>query len=242
MKKAWLKGILIILMAIGVTLFLNFDIYSIPSQLGGITQLKISQDKEKGQAKQIDIYTNYSKTKSLKEKRLFSVEQDPYVPGFILQGNYVINGSSSEGRYRAFLYPDEWETVADIYLKDLKEGKWWRLILVQDVWAEIMESNSPDAKYTPKKKIHWLNEEEFITIVGYAHGTVSKGGDLVKVNGITGEGEILYQASTDPFQEVVDFLVEGDDLLLRVHIIDVNGFCLKKDTVRLPLKRKETLI
>lgn len=238
MKKAGLKGILIILMAIGVTLFLNFDIYSITPQLGGITQLKLSQDKESSQDKQIDKYIKEGKTKFLKEEKLFLVEKDPYVPGFILQGNYVISGSSPEGGYRAFLYPDEWETIADIYLKDLKEGKWRRLVFVQDVWAKIMESNSPDAKYTPKKKIHWLNEEEFITIVGYAHGTISKGGDVVKVKGVTGEGEIIYQASTDPFQEVVDFLVDGEDLVLKIHILDVNGFCLKKDTVRLSLKER----
>ncbi|NMA69453.1 MAG: DUF4652 domain-containing protein [Desulfitobacterium sp.] len=226
MKRTGLKGILIILMAIGVTLFLNFDIYSFPSHLGGITQLKNNQ----GDNLDID-----SKIKSLENLELFKVQEDPYVPGFILQGNYVISGSSPEGNYRAYLYPDEWETVADIYIKDLKEGIWWCLHFQQERWTEILGNNLLEAKYTPKKKLYWLNEEEFITIIGYAHGTVSKGGDLVKVNRATGRAEVIYQASIDLFQEVVDFVVDDQELLLKIHILDASGFCLKKETVRIPL-------
>lgn len=224
MKKAGLKGILIILMAIGVTLFLNFDIYSVPFQIGGVAQLKNIQDLKNGEGF------------GLKREgaELFVVEQDPYVPGFILQGNYVVSGTSPEGRYIAYLYPDEWETIADIYLKDLKAGKWWRLDLDQEALGEMWEGSFSDGKYTPKKKLLWLNEEEFITIVGYAYGTVSKGGDLVKVNRETGQGEILY-ASQEFDQEVVDFVIEDQELVLKIHILDVSGFSIKQDTVRIPL-------
>lgn len=174
-------------------------------------------------------------------EQLFRVTTNPYVPDFILQGNYVVHGSSPSNQYRAHIYPDEWETIGDIYIKDSVGSGWTRLQLDQEYRVKMWNSFAPGGKYTPKKKIYWLNNNEFITIVGFAYGTVTKGGELVKVARDTGEAEILYPAYQRLNQEVVDFEQVEDALVLYISLMDANGFCLDIGEIRVPLKDLNTL-
>ncbi|AFL99733.1 DUF4652 domain-containing protein [Desulfitobacterium sp. PCE1] len=174
-------------------------------------------------------------------EQLFRINTNPYVPAFILQGNYVVHGSSPNKQYTAYIYPDEWETIGDIYIKDSASSSWLRLQLDQNYRVKMWHSFAPEGRYTPKKKIHWLNDNEFIIIVGFAHGIVSKGGELVKVTRATGKAEILYPAYQKLNQEVVDFEQVGDDLVLYINLMDVNGFCIEKGEIRVPLKDIDTL-
>ncbi|AGA68685.1 hypothetical protein Desdi_1172 [Desulfitobacterium dichloroeliminans LMG P-21439] len=174
-------------------------------------------------------------------KELFRVTTNPYVPDFILQGNYVVHGSSPDKRYTAYIYPDEWETIGDIYIKDSANSSWSRLQLDQEYRVRLWDYYAPEGKYTPKKKILWINDDEFITIIGFAHGTVSKGGELVKIHRAAGKGEILYPADHKLNQEVIDFEQIGDDLVLNINLIDANGFCLEKSEMRVPLSGLDSL-
>ncbi|MGE4272339.1 MAG: DUF4652 domain-containing protein [Desulfitobacterium sp.] len=174
-------------------------------------------------------------------EQLFHVIPNPYVPDFILQGNYVVHGSSPNKRYTAYIYPDEWETIGDIYIKDSVTSSWSRLQLDQEYRVELWDYYAPEGQYTPKKKIHWLNDDEFITIIGFAHGTVSKGGELVKVHRSTGKGDILYPDDPKFNQEVVDFEQIGSDLVLNINHIDANGVCINKGEIRVPLNHLDLL-
>lgn len=174
-------------------------------------------------------------------KELFSIYENPYVPDFILQGNYVINSSSPDKRYTAYIYPDDWETIGDIYIKDSVSNSWERLQLDQECRIRMWNSFAPEGKYTPKKQILWLNNEEFITIIGFAHGTISKGGELVKVTRLTGKAEILYPAFQKLNQEVVGFEQVGEELTININILDANGLCLDKEEIRIPLEDLDAL-
>lgn len=174
-------------------------------------------------------------------EQLFRVTINPYVPDFILQGNYVIQGGSPSKQYTAYIYPDEWETIGDIYITDNIDNSWTRLQLDQEYRVTMWNAFAPEGKYTPKRKIYWLNNNEFITIVGFAQGTVSKGGELVKVARDTGKAEILYPAYQKLNQEVVDFEQVEDALVLHINLMDANGFCLNKGEIRVPLKDLDTL-
>ena len=174
-------------------------------------------------------------------EQLFRIAVNPYVPDFILQGNYVVNGSSPDKQYSAYIYPDDWETIGDIYIKDSVKSRWTRLQLDQEYRVTMWSSFAPQGKYTPKKKILWLDNKEFITIIGFAHGTISKGGELVKVNPVTGKAEILYPAYQYLNQEVVDFEQVEEELVIHINIIDVNGLCLEKKEIRVPLEDLDEL-
>ncbi|WP_245281054.1 DUF4652 domain-containing protein [Desulfitobacterium hafniense] len=168
-------------------------------------------------------------------EQLFHMTPNPYVPAFILKGNYVVHGSSPNKQLTAYIYPDEWETIGDIYIKDNVSNSWTRLQLNQEHRVKMWNSFAPEGKYTPKKKVLWLNDQEFITIIGLAHGTIAKGGELVKVTPATGEAEILYPSYQKLSQEVVDFEQVEKELLISIAHIDVNGICLEKEEIRIPL-------
>lgn len=220
-KKSWLiRGILFFLGVIFCTLFLNIDAF--PMKMGAEAQIP-----------QKSISTN--------TEPLFNLTPNPYIPDFILQGNYVIYGISPNKQYTAYLYPDEWETIGDIYIKDPVENRWVRMQLDQELRVKMWGSYAPDGKYTPKKKILWLNDEEFITIIGFAYGTVSQGGELVKVSWTTGEVEIIYPAYQKINQEVVDFALTENDLILYVNNFDANGLCQEKEEVLIPLNDLDSL-
>ncbi len=173
---------------------------------------------------------------------LFKLTINPRVPSFILQGNYAINSPSPQKDCTAYLYPDEWETVGDIYLRDSNQDKWTRLELDQQVRREMWGGReSAEAFHTPKKKIVWLNNEDFITIIGYALGTVSTGGDLVKVNRVTGQAEILYPAHLKVNREVIDFEISGERLTVQINVMDDDGLSLDRGVISAPLDNLVTI-
>jgi hypothetical protein len=156
---------------------------------------------------------------------LFEITKNPNVPSQILQGNYVICAVAPQKDGIAYLFPDEWETIADIYLKDTVKNSWTRLQLDQQLRREMWNNKqeSVQGMYTPKKKILWLNNEEFLTIIGLAHGTISTGGDLVKVNCQTGQAELIYPAYQKLNQEVTNIEISGAKLTLTINVVDPTG-------------------
>lgn len=213
------------------TLFLNLDVFPATAQRDVVVE------------QQTPIEGN--RPSNIKEKAanpLFKLTINPFVPSFILQGNYVIHSTSPQKDCTAYLYPDEWETVGDIYLKDTVQNKWTRLELDQLVRREMWNNQEPaETLYTPKKKILWLNNEEFLTIVGYAHGTVSTGGDLLKVNRVTGKAEMMYPAYQKLNQEVIDIEMSEEKLTLWINVTDTSGLSLEQGVISASLNNLTTL-
>jgi hypothetical protein len=177
-----------------------------------------------------------------KEYPLFKLKMNPPVPSYILQGNYVVNAPSPQKDSVAYLYPDEWETVGDIYLRNMGHNSWSLLQLDQQARREMWDTQEPAQMiYTPKKKILWLNNEEFLTIIGYAYGTISTGGDLVKVSKTTGNAEMIYPAHDKEYQEVTDFEMSEGKLTLYIKVIDSNGWSKDNRVITTDLNQLDTL-
>jgi len=162
--------------------------------------------------------------------QLFGVKTNPPLPPDLAATGVV----SAQGDKLAIIYPDDWETVGDIYLATMESGMpvagdplllaadWRRLSLNQWVYQELFDlppGHLMDVD-TPKKVI-WYNEEEILVIVGYAYGTVSPGGEVVRVNIDTGESEIIY-APEGNRQQVTDLELKGGKLLLTITTFEDN--------------------
>lgn len=256
-------GIIFVIIISFCTLFLNFDIFPVKAQkevveekqLNFSAETRLPQDMEQAQMSSpmsslepkgeehapIESEITPASQKKMADS-LFKITMNPSVPSFILQGNSVIDSASPSKPFTSYLYPDEWETVGDIYIWDNYQNKWIRLQLDQLVRREMWGSReSVEALYTPKKKILWLNNEDFLIIIGYALGTVSTGGDLVKVNRITGRAEILYPAHLKANQEVTDFAISGERLSVQIHVIDEDGLSLNHGEIFVPIDNLLTI-
>lgn len=230
-RRGLLKRLVMIL---GTALFISLAFFTLEAQENAAFEAAGLKDKVLASGN-MGLNNKPSEGSHKSGGELFQLTVNPYVPDFILQGNYVVHGSSPDKRYTAYIYPDEWETIGDIYIKDNVEGNWVMLKLDQEQRVKLWDSFYPEGKYTPKKQILWLNNEEFVTIIGLAHGTVSKGGEPVKVNRQTGKGEILYPAFVKLNEEVVRVALDGEELVLEINVNDVHGVCLEKKEFRISL-------
>lgn len=259
-KHRAIRGIIFLGLVCFCTLFLNYDIfpkkilnYSVlekeltppienrfPKDLEHVPILSPGPKEEQQATPERNIPT---KTSEKLGYPLFKLTVNPLVPSYILEGNYVTNSISPEKDCIACLYPDEWETVGDIYLKDTVQNVWTRLQLDQQVrremWNNIREP--AEAIYTPKKRILWLNNKEFLTIIGFTHGTVSTGGDLVKVNRVTGQAEMIYPTHHKLNQEVTDIEIVGEKLSLQINVTDASGLNLEHGVISASLNNLETI-
>lgn len=173
---------------------------------------------------------------------LFKVTVKPEIPSYLSEGNYVIQMTSPHKDKVAYLYPDEWETIGEIYIKDLLNNSWTKLSLNQDIRKKMWnKSETSTMAYTPKKRILWLDNDTFLTLVGYAYGTISTGGDLVKVKTSTGEAEMLYPAYATANREVTDIETTTTSLRIVVTTLDAKGLHPKNEVITAPLNKLEEL-
>lgn len=70
------------------------------------------------------------------------------------------------------------EGIAKLFIKDLTTGGRWTFELVQDV--QKGQQNTP-------KYVKWIDDNNFLTIVGFGYGTVTRGGTLYLMNANTGK-------------------------------------------------------
>ncbi|MGI5852737.1 MAG: DUF4652 domain-containing protein [Bacillota bacterium] len=110
-------------------------------------------------------------------------------------------------RMNAFLSPIEFESFADVYIEDVKEASRWQLQLA-------LEGN-----LTPKKFL-WVDDDRFLTILGYAFGTTSPGGDVYLVDARTGQGALWYKPGE--YSEVTELKKEKGKIIMSVVRFDEN--------------------
>ncbi|MDA8228339.1 MAG: DUF4652 domain-containing protein [Desulfitobacterium hafniense] len=152
--------------------------------------------------------------------KLFTTDQNFRLPPI------MPNGVVSPDRTKAaYLYPNEWETISDIYLETVSaDGAkiWTKLSIDQSVRFNMWNKTGQVLdKYTPKK-ILWENDNSLLVIVGYAYGTVSPGGDLIRLNVDTGRAEMVYPALEYGNQQVTDMRIIRGQLKLIITTFDSN--------------------
>lgn len=76
---------------------------------------------------------------------------------------------SPDNLYSSYIAPLEWEAPGNLYVYDLRKG-------------ENKTCIRPDEYGNIPKYVQWLNNETLLVLIGFAHGTVSIGGNLFKYN------------------------------------------------------------
>ena len=99
------------------------------------------------------------------------------------------------------------EGVGQIYIKNLENQSKWALELDQD-----KQKNTP-------KYIEWFDDNNLMVIISGAHGTVSQGGNLYKVNIETGQATELYNTK-DNKKQVIHAVKKGDKIEVQILVYE----------------------
>ena len=90
------------------------------------------------------------------------------------QTNYFISNDSPskpsispDKRRFAYISPQEWEVIGDLYLYDVE---------TKNKKTIVSHTEIPN-QFTPKA-VEWLNNRYLVIIIGYAYGTINMGGSL----------------------------------------------------------------
>lgn len=107
----------------------------------------------------------------------------------------------------AFIDPFQWETVGSIFLYDYETNSLTELLRAD----QVEEQSKP-------KGIWWYNDEYLLTIIGYAYGTASVGGDLYLVDVETGNPRRIL--GLNEYQEVKNIRLDEQYIYLEIAEFD----------------------
>jgi len=141
----------------------------------------------------------------LSEHDLIYADDDHFYP-IVVQGFPRLVGKSPSGRFVAFLDPFEFEMAADLY--------------VFDVPARSLRqaTDHRDAASTLSiKAAYWYDDRTIYYLEGYRYGTVSRGGDLWRVDVLTLERNPVVQVmgKGEKSEEIVEFEFVPEAKLIR---------------------------
>ncbi len=117
--------------------------------------------------------------------------------------------------YGAYISPQEWEMVGNIYIKNMLTDE------VRKLTHYKMNSS-----ITPKK-LRWINDTLLLVIAGYTWGTITVGGNLYVVDSRNG---VFYPIiETPPGQEVAEIRIHKNSIVLRIahHNNNVTSYTLR---------------
>lgn len=131
-----------------------------------------------------------AKSAPVEKKSAIVIPEDPAAPSFkknVLQKTVEPNFNtpwqvSPNKKFEATVEgkgnTGEEEGIGKLFIKDLTTGERWTFEIVQDV--KKGEQNTP-------KYVKWIDDDNFLVIVGFGHGTVTRGGALYLMNVTTGK-------------------------------------------------------
>lgn len=227
----WLGLTLVLILLVFSAVFLLGDKYQSPSE----KPANVAADKERQHQENLErVITG-----------LFRISTVPTLPSEELKAKAI----SPAGDKIAYLFPGEWETVSDIYLAKVKPGaslevnqrelpaEWSKLSLDQGAFQDLRDTSSgqPSDSFTPKQKLVWQDNDHLLVIIGYTYGTVSPGGDVVRVDVNTGQAEMVYAAHEKGRQQVTDMELKDGRLYLTIITFDENMLNSQNQVVELPM-------
>lgn len=121
--------------------------------------------------------------------------------------------------------------IVNICIKDLKSNKYTLLKIY--TWENIDSSKFLDASdtvtsslmkksinndYTPKF-LQWVDNDRIMVVVGFAYGTVRKGGNIYLLNVRTGELSVVYKTGT-VLEEVKSFDFKNGQLKMILNVFE----------------------
>lgn len=90
------------------------------------------------------------------------------------------------------------EGIGSIVIKDNDKNELWRYNLINN-----------KKQFTPKQ-VEWLDNENVLVIIGFGHGTVTKGGNLYILNLNSNKNYIVYDTK-DPKKEIMKIEIARKD-------------------------------
>jgi len=107
-----------------------------------------------------------------------------------------------------YIAPYEFEIVGEVFLYNVLEDSKEAIISHND----IPENLSP-------KKICWFDDRYLLCIMGFAYGSISKGGDLYVYDTVDGKLTLLVKED-DTNREVIDISVEQNKVKLSTAVFN----------------------
>lgn len=89
----------------------------------------------------------------------------------------------------------------------------------QKIYSYEIEDNT---KMSPKY-LEWADKKNLFIIVGLAHGTLAKGGDLYMLNVLTGKSLLLIKNPSEK-EQIMSVEKDGNNINLKVNIYDDDVF------------------
>lgn len=96
-------------------------------------------------------------------------------------------------------------------------------IFVKDNNENILSFEIADNQKISPRYIEWADNENLMVIIGSAHGTVSKGGNLYLLNVTTGKLSLILQ-TPDTKQQIMSTKKNGNNIDLKVNVYDDNDY------------------
>lgn len=143
----------------------------------------------------------------ISERDLLYAEGDRYYP-IVVRGYPKYVGRSPGGDAVAFIEPAEFEMDANLYVFDLPARTLRRVTEVEDGSSTVCV-----------KSARWFDDSTLYYLQGYRYGTVSRGGDLwrVDLNTMTHTPIVSVMGSEYAYSEIVDFeFVPGSKMIRYV--------------------------
>lgn len=96
-------------------------------------------------------------------------------------------------------------------------------IFVKDNNGNIFSFEIADNQKISPRYIEWADNENLMVIIGSAHGTVSKGGNLYLLNVTTGKLSLIFQ-TPDKKQQIMSTKKNGNNINLKVNVYDDDDY------------------
>lgn len=139
------------------------------------------------------------------ERDLIYAAGDQFYP-IVVRSFPRLVGLSPDGNNVAFLDPFEFEMAADLYVFDVPARTLRRLTEHRDHGSTLSI-----------KAARWLDDRTLYYLEGYRYGTVSRGGDLwrVDVSSLSRRPIVQVMKSEGGFEEIVEFEFVPDRKMIR---------------------------
>lgn len=113
---------------------------------------------------------------------------------------------SPDGRRLAYISPHEFEALGELHIYDIEKNEETTVIKIGDIESQDMV-----------KSVEWLDDRYLVTIIGYAYGTVSQGGNLYIYDMIDGKLTLILSPE-EKRKEIKDFTIKYPEIIVDIAV------------------------
>lgn len=116
---------------------------------------------------------------------------------------------SSSNKEMVYIAPYEFELNGDVYIYNFENETNRKIVDVSSVNLERDDT---------AKVLKWLDDDRLLIIIGFAAGTVSRGGDLYLYNFASEDLVLLKDVTTayNNHEEIVDFVIQKEKVIIEI--------------------------